>query len=410
MVKATTSHDLKEQGRYEDDWKDWMDGLPLISFKEVRQLTIRPVSHFILMARHWPQSLQSGKTCPPMWCSRFNSLTQKFDSENPCCLHDDFGDRWRAQRVIIFCAIVREWQEEGKRNPVGILVLPGGTSTSLKQINAINKYDIADPAKGCDLSIIHAKEAAPAQQWQIQRTDRTPLNEDETAYKVPNLEKLSPDFDDPKYMKEFSVAMRQKLTNISYYVTPKPEGGDGWGGYKKDVKGQPYTDFPELAALVGDGKTKDAEPKRRSFDDDTKTGKTSHNRLQRKHDIIDDDDDDDDDDGEDNVVVSKSSKIEDDTDEPAPPSKVKKKRVQKTEEDDDIPPFDTEEAPKPKKTKAPTEYAAWSADPARDGTVAPMLWKTNDEGAVVPKCWGVFAGAPKCRHCPVRKACMSADA
>lgn len=433
MAKTFGSQSLKEHGRYDDDWKDWMDGLPMISFKETRQYTLRPITPMLMMARHWPKSLQSGKNCPPMWCPKFNSETQKFDLTLPCNLHDDFGDRWKAQKTIIFGAIVREWQEEGKRNPVGLISLPGSASITLVQIVGINKYDVADPAKGCDINVVNAKDAPPASQWQIQRTDRTPLTEDEKKYKVPDLDKLSPDFGNEKYLKEFTAAMRRKLGYFSYYVTPKPEGGDGWAGYKKDPKGQPYTDFEELVELVGDGKSNDAEPKRKSRghddDDDRSSRRRSRDdddrdsgKLKRQHDVVDDEDD--------PPPPAKKTKpkppvdededaaAEDDAEEEAPPAKKPKPKPPKDEDDD--PPFDADDAeeeeaapppPKAKKAVAPLEgYEEWSANPAKDGSVSAMVWKIGEEGTAVPKCFGVFAGAPKCKGCPVRKPCMASDA
>lgn len=450
MAKTFGSQSLKKHGKYDDDWKDWMDGLPMISFKEVSQYTLRPLTPMLMMARHWPKSLQSGKNCPPIWCPKFNSETQKFDLDLPCHLHDDFGDRWKAQKCIIFGALVREWQEEGKKNPTGLVVLPGSASIALVQIVGINKYDIADPVKGCDLSVINAKDAAPAQQWQIQRVDRTPLTEDEKKFKLPDLDKLSPDFGDAKYLKDFSAAMKRKLAAFSYYVSPKEEGGEGWEGYKKDREGQPYTDFPELVALVGDGKqggSKDAEPKRkaRSNDDEPQRG---GGKLTRHHDVVDDDDapppskkprpkppEDDEAEAAASDEGEQESESAEDTPPPAkkPATKPKPAPVDKDEEDD--PPFDTdddadaasssdddaaeEEAPPPKKNPKPAAKAAveplegseaWSANPAGDGSVPAMVWKIGPDGTSVPKCYGVFAGAAKCKKCPVRKACMAADA
>lgn len=433
MAKTFGSQNLKEHGRYDDDWKDWMDGLPNISFKETRQLTLRPITPMLMLARHWPRSLQSGKNCPPIWCPKFNEETQKFDLTLPCHLHDDFGDRWKAQKVIIFGAIVREWQEEGKKNPVGLITLPATASVTLVQIVGINKYDIADPQKGCDINVVNAKDAQPANQWQIQRTDRTPLTDDEKKYKVPDLDKLSPDFKNEKYFKEFTAAMKRKLAMFSYYVSPKPEGGDGWAGYKKDAKGQPYTDFPELAELVGDGKSNDAEPKRkkRGDDDDAPRGQSS-GKLKRQHDVVDDDEEEaappkktkpkpPPDDEDDAVEEDEEAAVEEEEDTP-PPKKTKPKPPKDEEEEA---PFEAEEdeaeeeeeapppKPKPKALKQiePLEgYEAWSANPAKDGSVSPIVWKIGEEGTPVPKCFGVFAGAAKCKGCPVRKPCMAADA
>jgi hypothetical protein len=467
MVKAFNSKNLKEHGRFEDDMPDWMDDLVKISFKETRQLTLRPVTPMIMMARHWPVSLTSGKNCPPIWCPKFNSETQKFDLDYACHMHDDFGERWKAQKVIIFGAIVREWQEDGKKNPVGLIVLPGSTSVALVQIVGINKYDISDPQKGCDINVVNAKDAPPANQWQIQRTERTPLTDAEKAYKIPDLDKLSPDFGDPKFLAMFSKEMKRKLANFGYYVSPKDNDEEGWAAYKKDVGGQPYTDFPELAALVGDGKKdKDGKPsdskKKKRADDDAPAG----GKLRRQHEIVDDedeappakkskappvDDDDDeadeddedekpapkkkiapppDDDDEDEKPAPKKKAApppddEDDEDEkPAPKKKAapppdddedeappaKKSKSSADKDDDAEPPFDVDddEDEKPKASKLKVLSAPDGVD--EDWVEAySITWKKNDDGKVVPKCFGVFAGAKKCKACPARKPCTIAD-
>ena len=413
MVKAFSSKNLREHGKYDDDMKDWLDELPQISFKETRQLTIRPVTSFIMMARHWPVVLTNGKNTPPMWCPKFNSETQKFDLDYACCLHDDFGDRWKAQKTIIFAAIVREWQEDGKKNPVGIIVLPGSTSSTLVQIVGINKYDVSDQQKGCDLSVVYAKEAAAAQRWQIQRTDRSPLTDEEKAYRIPDLEKVSPDFGDPSFLAMYAKETKRKLSNFAYYVTPKGNDAEGWDAYKKDVNGQPYTDFPDLLALVGDGKDKDGKdgkdaPKKKSFEDQPK-------KLTRKHDVVDDEEEDtpppkkakapppdDEDDDVPPPVKKKAAPVEDDEEEDAPPPKKSKP----AKDDEAEAPFEPdEEKPAPKKLKV-----LGPLDGAEDWSETfSIQWKKNDEGDTVPKCFGVFAGAKKCKACPVKKACTAAD-
>lgn len=447
MAKTFSSTSFGDHGKYEDDMKDWLDSQQMIKFKDVRSYTLRPVSPMLMMARHWPKSLQSGKDCPPMWCPKFSSETQKFDQAFACHLHDDFGDRWKAQKVVIFAAIVREWQEEGKKNPIGILVLPSTVVETIKQIVGINKYDIADPAKGCDLSVVYAKEAQATNRWSIQRTDRTPLTEDEMQFfeatskvKVPALDRISPDFGDKKFFDEFTKATKKKLSNFSYYVTSKPDGGDGWAGYKKDVNGQPYTDFPELAEIVGDGKQgfgkqDSPSPRRRPEEENGKMVAKSRPadedddvppaKLHRHHDVVDADEDtpppkktaakrapaDDVEDAEYTEaapVVAKKTKpkpepVDDEDDDAASMLAAKARKAAKDE--DAEPPFDVDEV----KVKSKRAVCLPGAEDWADEH--DIVWRIGAQGTSVPTCFGVFEGASKCKApCPVRKGCKIADA
>lgn len=396
MAKTLKSSSLKDQGKFGDEMKDWLDGQQMINFKEVRDRTLRPVSGFLVMARHWPVSLQSGKMCPPMWCPKLDSETQKFDASHRCHLHDDFGDRWRAQKVIIFAAIVREWQEENKKNPVGIIVLPGSMTQTLVKIVSINKYDVSDPAKGCDLSVTNAKEASAANRWQIQRTEKTPLTDEERQLVVPDLDKISPDFNDPAYFEEFSKSSKQKLANFFYYVTPRPEGGVGWEGYMKDVRGRPYTDFPELVDLVGDGKgssggSSDDKPKRRRHEEDDDRPRKATSKASKRDDDEDDEDD----------AKLKRRHVTDDDDEDAV-ADVVAAQTNKRHKDSEELPFEPDDKPKKMKVMPLEGYEEWSSDHM-------ISWKNGPDGTPVPKCLGAYASATKCKRCPVRNLCLSSD-
>ncbi len=269
----------------DDENKDWLQasGAQQIKWSETPEVVIRPIGPILFMARHWPKSLMSGKNTPPIWCPKYNPLTNKFEDDRQCVMHDDFKDNWKAQKTIIFAAIVRDWQADGstpRKNPIAVMTFSWQAKDLLNKIVAINKFDISDPEKGCDISITYnaaAKGNTP--RYLMMRTDRTPLTDAEKAMvdgtgkvKMPDLDKISPDFGDVEFTTEYNQQMKAKLAMFAYYVSRKDEdvAGEGWDGFKKDVNGKPYTKFAELIGLVDDGskKTNDKPKRRRDEDDD----------------------------------------------------------------------------------------------------------------------------------------------
>lgn len=419
------------------------------------RFTIRPVGPVMVLARHWPKAPKSGKTMPPIWCPKFDLSTQKFDDKRVCPLHDDFNDK--AQKVLVFAGIVREWQDgkQKKANPVGVMIVPGSLANDIIEIvvRVQKNDDIADPKKGCDLLFSYDKTAAAAKKWGVQRIERTPLTEEEIEYDVPDLEELSPAFDDTDFCSEYAQALRSKMVRIGYYVKALDNGKDGWDGFKKDPDGEPFSNFPELA---GNQKGDDTEPRRRDRDDRDSSSSSDKQPPKRARPVDDDadeevveakeekpaakkrpvDDDDDDDDDEADEQPPKPAKkkpapepVDEDGDEdedppfdadeeevPAkkPKAAAGKKKPAPVEEDAEDAEDDEEEAPPPaKKVKddkagkkadksGPAEHKAWTAD-------AGVTWISHAKHGHVPDCYGGFLSEPKCKKCPKRADCLGED-
>ena len=386
----------------DDEIKDWLEGHEIIKFdSSVKALDVRPVSPIIPVARHWPKSVKSGATCPPCYCPRYNMQTQKFDkSDNPCPLHDDFDDK--AQKILVFACIVRQWQtgKKAKQNPVGIMVIPGGLQKELVSIVEINKGDLSDFNKGCDLRISFDKEVQGPQKWSIQRANTVPLTEEEREYDIPDLDAMAPDFDNPAYTAEYVKGMKSKMAKWGYYVKPLNNGKSGWEGFKKTPEGQPYTQFSELGAGSG-GAYDDATPHRNDV---------AAAPVQARRAVVADDD----------MPVQRARPVDTgkvkapvaramDNDDAPPAASLA------GDDDDDSPFVDDDDAPPPAKPAAakkpavkaksggPEEHAAWS-------TKHTIQWAASDkaEGEERPECFSVFAGAPKCRNCPVKNDCLTA--
>ena len=385
----------------DDDIKDWLEGQEMVKFEGVKSLDIRPVGPLMAMARHWPKSIKTGTTCPPCYCPRFDMATQKFDTNKPCPLHEDFEDK--AQKVLIFSCIVRQWQtgKKAKQNPVGVLVLPGSLQGDLVSIVGINKADISDYDKGCDLRVTYDKDAPGPKKWSVQRADRTPLNDDERDYDVPDLDAKAPDFGDAAFTADYVKSLKVKMAKWGYYVKPLNNGKAGWDAFKKSVDGQPYKQFPELSA---DGSALDVEPRRNDV------APERNNQTRRLVAVSDDD-----------LPVQRARPVDTGARAARTPAKPVEEVSASDAEDapagslsvdeEDGAPFDLDETPatKPAKkavvanTAGPEEHAVWTKKHS-------IQWAASGkaDGEDRPDCFSVFAGGPKCRYCPFKPDCLVA--
>lgn len=366
------------QNHQEDEVPDWLDQFrdQMVKFESGRDTVVRPVGPVLVMAQHWPKIPKSGTNTPPLWCPRFDPAEQKFVNERPCPLHEDFEEK--AQKRLIFAAVVRDWQtgRRGRDNPIGIVTLPGSLTADLLKIFKINKRDMADPKRGCDIMISYDKTAAPAQKWSAHRVDVAPLTDEEQQYELPDLESVSPDFSSDEVAAEYARLMRDKMARWSYYVKPLNNGKRGWDGYKWAKDGKPYTQFAELAGEKAAGQ--DDTPKggrqerqsRRPVDDD---------ELPPRRKPVDDDD-----------LPARTRPVDD---EDAPPAR----RAQARDPDED----QADAPPAPKKRNGPRQYAEWTEEHG-------VKWIVQGDGQQ-PACFGEFAGEPKCKKCPLRKECLEGE-
>jgi hypothetical protein len=372
MARAHSFGNL--QNSNEDDIPDWLDQFSdqIVKVESGRDLTIRPVGPVLVLGQHWPKIPKSGTSTPPLWCPRFDPGEQKFVQDRPCPLHEDFEEK--AQKRLLFCAIVRDWQtgRRGRDNPIGIISLPGSVTADLLKIMKINRHDITDPEKGCDIMVSYDKSAAPAQKWGVQRVEATTLTDEEQAFEVPDLEASSPDFSDPEVAAEYARLMRSKMARWSYYVKPLNNGKRGWDGYKWALDGKPYTTFSELA---GDKADKQDDQPRSSRRQEARARPVDDDAPVRRRPVDDDD-------------PSPEA-------EPAPARQARQARDPDVEDAGDAPP------PPARKPNGPRAHADWTAQYG-------IKWVVQADGQQ-PACYGDFAQEPKCRQCPLRKPCLEGE-
>jgi hypothetical protein len=411
--KSISFADLQASSN-DDEIKDWLDGQEIIKLDaSVKTLDLRPVGPIIPLGRHWPKSIKSGSTCPPLYCPKFNMQTQKFDLSNVCHMHDDFDDR--ANKILVFACIVRQWQvgKKAKQNPVGIMVLPGGMQKQLIELVGINKADLSDYEKGCDIRVTFDKDAAGPQKWSVNRTDRTKVTDEEREYDIPDLDALAPDFENPEYTETYLKGMRTKMAKWGYYVKPLNNGKSGWEAFRKVAEGEPYTKFPELtgdvtdsdvsephrndvpvAAAVSRRPVADSDMPPRSRPVDTGAARAAKAAPAKvAEDVASDDED---------APAASLAGIEDDEDAPfdADDATPVVKAAPAAKPAPAAAPKAAAKAP-PKSSAGPEEHEVWTQKYS-------IKWLASADGTDKPECIGTFAGAPKCRNCPLKSECLTA--
>jgi hypothetical protein len=334
---------------YTDDQK-WEDAIDWFTFKNGESELVRLIGPIVVMARHWIETLR-GKVFP-MWCPKFDTLSESFTVDVPCPMHDDF-DR-NASKVIIAQGIVRSLQSEGAKTPIRGFMFPHGISKDLKNVMERLKCAVTDEEKGCDLNVIYDASAQGNNKWSVQRDDRCALTDEEKGLKLYDFGTAIPEYEDPTIGSAQARAMKQAMANHKWYVTPLQNAGDreGWARYKNDLNGAPYTDFAELVELRG-GQL---------------TDKGSSNK---------------------GTEPSKAPTVDtdiDDLDAEIPDRKPETPSAEETKKAENV--------------EAPGKFAD------HKDWVAKYDVSFNAEGN--PDCWSTFNGSKKCQHCPVKTACIDA--
>lgn len=386
-----------------------------------KYMSLRLIGQAFLYGGHWVKTkTKEGK--PSQFyapCLAFDSETGKHDSTKKCPWCDHEGEEVRFAVDTWTNAIVRDLQkkkpaeveepteeelESGFKSKdseswTPVLAFRMGTSVvrSVKELRELNTVDtdegtkafgMTHPKYGCDIQIKHNPDAAPAQQYTVQKGgEPTPLKKSERGYLIWDLSNLQPDM--PNYesaLKDY-VRWAEKMG----LATPKKKGkavpdDDGSTGMDddEDEDEMPRKKSPAKAATKKtrtpppDDDDEDDEPapkpKRRAPppEDDDEEEPAPKKKVTKKP--IDEDDEDEDpppktkkkvsrpaDDDEDDEPVAKKAAAkksrfadDDDEDEDPPPKATKKKAPppDDEDEDDDPPPAKKKPAAKPAAKKS----------------------------------------------------------
>lgn len=201
-------------------------------FKEKKWTAVRLVGPVFSYATHWVATVtKEGKpTKFPVPCLSWDDVSESHDSDKHCpyCESLPDGDQnnqtGKKPNLHYFVnAIIRSRQErEPKRNvlseseeetgfcdpkseteawtAIQVLQLPAGVANQLHTLSETNlhgkkggkktAYPLSDPKYGCDLNIYFDNDKAPAQKYNVQKAEHTPLEENEEGYLMWNIEGL----------------------------------------------------------------------------------------------------------------------------------------------------------------------------------------------------------------------------
>lgn len=210
--------------------------------------------------------------------------------------------------------------------------LKGTNTHHNKKTGETASYQMSDMRYGCDLMIKYDKDAAPASQYDVQKSDRSPLTEEEKAYLLQDLSLL---VDEPvseeEVVKDFESWAKRNEVEIDMPTKSKKSKAQD-----EDLK-------KKKGRVVEDEDDEDEDD-----EDEAPAPKKSSKKPAAKSKKVVDEDDEDDDDLDD----------EDEDDEPAPKSKAKSKGKKVVEEDDededeDLDDEDEDDEPAPKKKGKP---------------------------------------------------------
>jgi hypothetical protein len=308
---------------------------------------IRLVGPMFSYAQHWIEiNKEAGGTAKfPKQCLAYNDETETLDSTITCpyceLTGEDPGiqyyqnviDRRVQEREPDDLRVSKAEKKTGFKEkdadswtPMRVLELPPSAVKNLRDLGELNKhgkkgakeaYDLSDEQFGCDVNYMFDKDAKGGDKHKFQKDEHTPLEDNELAYLMWNIEGMVKPDSEKDATKECE-RLEEKLV--------REDGDDD-------------DDEPKYSKKGGKGKGKPA-------DDDDEDDEPPKKKKAK----VDDDDDDDE------PPKRKKAKVDDDDDEPAP----KKKAKPVDDDDDDEPPKrkkakvddDDDDEPAPKKKKA----------------------------------------------------------
>lgn len=351
-------------------------------FKEKKWTAVRLVGPVFSYATHWVATVtKEGKpTKFPVPCLSWDDVSESHDSDKHCpyCESLPDGDQnnqtGKKPNLHYFVnAIIRSRQErEPKRNvlseseeetgfcdpkseteawtAIQVLQLPAGVANQLHTLSETNlhgkkggkktAYPLSDPKYGCDLNIYFDNDKAPAQKYNVQKAEHTPLVENEEGYLMWNIEGLQvPESEESaeENVKRVLKALGEEGDDDEDEEDDAPRRG------KKGAKGKTAASKKPVKKGYDDDEDDEDDEDEDEEDDAPRRGAKKPAAKGRKPSRDDEDEDDEDDEDEDEKPRRGAKK-------PAP---KKTSRDEDEDDDDDDGDDDEDEDEKPAKSKKP---------------------------------------------------------
>ena len=362
--------DVPDNTGYDSVRLDEIVELWMPSKEATTAMDIRILPHSMLPVKtHWIEIVtKKGTIKVPRVCVSFNpdNQSEPLDGrECPYCKldHSKEGGVASAQIYYYANAIIRDEQqnEPAKRRaptkdeaktgikdinsktwtPVRVVQLTGGVARKLKDMAAANKAKIKGESKafpvnhekfGVDISIKYNPKASGEAKYAIEKTERTPMTEDEKEYLYYDLEDAESIYDKIGRLDTKAAVKDLNALKING-KSREDEDEDDEEGYRAKSKSKRRDE---------DDDEEGYKPKRGAskFDDDDDEDDEPKPRRKKSRDTSDDDEDE-----EDLKPKRKRSRDTSDEDEDEPKPR-RKKPARDTSDDDD------EDEPKPRRKKS----------------------------------------------------------
>lgn len=353
-------------------------------FKEKKWTAVRLVGPVFSYATHWVATVtKEGKpTKFPVPCLSWDDVSESHDSDKHCpyCESLPDGDQnnqtGKKPNLHYFVnAIIRSRQErEPKRNvlseseeetgfcdpkseteawtAIQVLQLPAGVANQLHTLSETNlhgkkggkktAYPLSDPKYGCDLNIYFDNDKAPAQKYNVQKAEHTPLEENEEGYLMWNIEGLQVPESEESAEENVKRVLKALGEEGDDDEDDEDEEDDAPRRGKKGAKGKTAASKKPVKKGYDDDEDDEDDEDEDEEDDAPRRGAKKPAAKGRKPSRDDEDEDDEDDEDEDEKPRRGAKK-------PAP----KKTSRDEDEDDDDDGDDDEDEDEKPAKSKKP---------------------------------------------------------
>jgi hypothetical protein len=327
-------------------------------------VTVRPIGPTAVHAEHWIKIQKRDGGTANIWkqCLNYDAASDSFDTSRGCPYCEGLGKP--GKKVFLGNAIVRDLQDsrpkriheptekELKRRkiqycdsdePVGVRIIEKGSKTwtpvrvikaggglagKLADLTKLNKikgevYELTDKDHGRDVLVMKkvGKNISPADMYQVQRDERTPLTEEERGYLQWRLDLLVPE------TREAAEAEWSRFeANIIH------EEGKG-GGVKRGKENRRRDEDEDEDYYSSKGRHKVGGKRPAADDEDDEPPKRKKRRVEE------------DDDDEEPPAKRRRRAADDDDDDDAPATKRRRARdddddMEDVEDDDedDVPP------------------------------------------------------------------------
>lgn len=210
----------------------WEDDLPLYKFDKPDYQQFRLVGDVFALGRHWvatkPDDIEGGKKFPRE-CPNFSDEKEDHSLPNGCPACERAksapAKSISSSRHYLINAIDRSAQSDGRKNPIVVLgPLPVTVVDEIAKLKKLNKergatdgHHVTDPVQGRDVMLRYNASSTPKWSVQLDPQGKSPLNAEETKYRLYDIGSVYPNFNDVDVREAYNSETLRSLTRCGYF-------------------------------------------------------------------------------------------------------------------------------------------------------------------------------------------------